>query len=94
MSPTTPTTLTIGPAMTIHGGGPNSANILGWFGSGKESLINQGTIDADLPGKSITVGSSLASVTNTGTIEATNAGTLNLRHCQLIRFTFYPFFAA
>ena len=71
-------TLTIGANITVHGGGPGSAVIQGLANNGKEFPINQGTINADVSGKPITVGTSLGGVTNSGTIEATGGGNMTV----------------
>ena len=71
-------TLTVGANITIHGGGPGNAVIQGLANNGKEFLINQGTINADLSGKTITVGTSLGGVTNQGALAATNGGNLTI----------------
>jgi RHS repeat-associated protein len=71
-------TLTVGAKITIHGGGPGNAVIQGFTNNGKEFLINQGTINADLSGKTITVGTSLGGVTNQGALAATNGGNLTI----------------
>jgi RHS repeat-associated protein len=74
------TTLTIGPGITIDGGtGP----IAGEYSS--DSIINQGTIDADQPGLNgpLSISSppnlanpTLATFINQGTLETTNGGVL------------------
>ena len=63
-------TLTLGSETTIHGGS-------GIVGNPSHALINQGTISADVAGKAITVTGTI--VTNQGTIEEINGGTLNLQ---------------
>ena len=64
-------TLTIGPAITVHGvnGGIHT-------NSGTAALISQGTIAADGAGGSITVDTN--SVTNQGTLQAANGETLTV----------------
>jgi hypothetical protein len=62
-------TLTIGPGITIHGQ-------QGLLGNSSLPLVNQGTIDADASGQTISVTGN--SVTNTGTLAANN-GTLSVR---------------
>ncbi len=64
----TAVTVTFGPNILIHGG---SGNIYGTGGG----LINQGTISADVPGRSITL---LNTQSNTGSWQAINGGTLNI----------------
>ncbi len=63
-------TLTIGPNMTVHGG---SGTIGSSFG---DTLINQGTIDADVSGDTISVFS--ATFQNEGSIGAANGGVLTI----------------
>ena len=78
-------TLTIGAGITILGGNnpgnPTVGAIIGSmypFGGGQNtSIINQGTIDANVPGIIDINDISTGIFTNTGTIEATNGGTLN-----------------
>ena len=75
------TTLTIGPGITIHGG--TSVNGLpAYIGRNYNSgtpynvtLINQGTIQADVSGAAITV--DCQSFTNYGNVQALNGSTLN-----------------
>ena len=79
------TTLTIGAGIAVHGGSSGSYGArLGYsdyngVGSGT-TIINQGTIDADTAGTSITIypSGSGGTFTNQGTVEAGNSGTLNL----------------
>ena len=69
----TPATLTIGSGIMIHGGG---AMIGGYFAS--DTVVNDGTINSDAGGATITVGSNNTTpFTNNGTLEATT-GTLDL----------------
>ena len=42
------------------------------------TIVNKGTIDANAPGQNLNVGQGGGGVTNTGTLEATGGGTLNL----------------
>ncbi len=65
-------TLTIGPNITIHG----KTGIVAAYYSGN-SVINQGTITADVSGGTITV-SFGSNGSNSGTLAATNEGTLTL----------------
>lgn len=68
-------TLTIGPAATIRGG---SGTIGGsWFFGAAMTLVNQGTITADVGGQSLTVGGTNTNWTSPGTLSA-QAGNLNL----------------
>ncbi len=61
--------LTIGSGITIHG---KNGSIITQYANG--TIVNQGTINADTAGGTLTVGTT----TNQGTIEATNSGTLTL----------------
>ena len=54
--------------------GTEGGTITGYYS--QDSIINQGTIDADTSGQTITVSGSNWS--NTGLLEATNSGTLNI----------------
>ncbi|MDB5330224.1 MAG: tandem-95 repeat protein, partial [Phycisphaerales bacterium] len=65
-------TLTLGSTVTIHG---SSGGIYNIYSSA--SILNQGTINADTAGGTITVGNSSGSFANSGLVEAT-AGALNL----------------
>jgi fibronectin-binding autotransporter adhesin len=66
--------LTIGPGITIHG---STGAIYDAASTG--SIANHGTIDADTAGGTITVGNGNTNpLTSTGTLEATNGGTLSL----------------
>jgi fibronectin-binding autotransporter adhesin len=69
-------TLTIGPGITIHG----KSGVVGEFNymPSNGSIVNQGTIDADTAGGTITVGLGSDPLTNTGTLEAANGGTLSV----------------
>jgi len=64
-----PATLTIGPGITIHGNG----YVQGQYGN--DSLLNQGTIAADVRANDLRDG---ASWTNQGTLRASNGGTLQV----------------
>ena len=67
------TTLTIGPGITIQGG----LGAIGYdscVGPGNVSVINQGTISADVPGGTIYLNAQ--PFNNQGVIGATNGGTL------------------
>jgi hypothetical protein len=66
---TTGATLTIGPGITIHGPRGGSVGVLG-------SLVNQGTISAEVNALEITV--SGTSVTNAGALQALNGGQILL----------------
>ncbi len=70
----TGSTFTIGPGITVHGSD-------GLVGSFNDSLVNQGTIAADVAGASITVAGS--SLTNSGTLRAVG-GTMSLSGGDLI----------
>jgi fibronectin-binding autotransporter adhesin len=63
---------------TIQGSGVIGSSAAGL--SAGLSLVNNGTIDANLSGagNSLTIGGNGGSITNTGTFEATNGGILNL----------------
>src|SRR5205814_1740386 len=79
-------TLTIGAGMTIRGGNSqgnniNSGSVIGYssqFGGGSNtSIINLGTIDADVSGMSLIINpNGTGTFTNTGTVKAENGGTL------------------
>jgi len=64
------TTLTLGPNVTVRGQGSIMQAQSG------SMLVNQGTIQADVSGQ--TLGVSLSSFTNSGTLRALNGGTLSL----------------
>lgn len=68
-----PWTLSIGPHVLIHG-------LSGYVGNASSattsSVINDGTIDSDAAGQTITVGG--ANLSDTGTLKAENGGTLSL----------------
>ncbi|MGD1277517.1 MAG: PA14 domain-containing protein [Tepidisphaeraceae bacterium] len=71
----TPATLTIGSGITVHGGnGQVSAQ------SGDASIINDGTINADTSGETISVSGdgNPGTFTNDGTLEATSGGSLSV----------------
>jgi hypothetical protein len=66
-------TLTIGSGITVHGGN----GIIGYYTySGYGTVINNGTIAADVAGTSIAVNT--ASFTNAGTLKAANGGILSV----------------
>ena len=69
------TTLTIGPELTIRGGN----GVIGGSG-GSMNVVNEGTIVADISGRTLTVSGQgpNATVTNLGTLRAINGGTLNV----------------
>jgi hypothetical protein len=72
---TTSATLTLGTGLTVRGGSQSGATFTG--SNGAQKLVNQGTVDADTPGRTIVLGDSrFIGFTNTGTIEATGGGTL------------------
>ena len=57
----------------------NTISGAGTIGTGSSlSLTNGGTIDADLPSKTLTVDTGGNKITNTGIFEATNGGTLDV----------------
>ena len=67
-------TLTIGPGITIRGGNGSLQGV----GTGA-TLINQGTIAADVSGRTIEISPhSSSTFTNSGALSASNAGTLRL----------------
>ncbi len=72
------TTLTIGPNVTIHGGGAEIGQNDGggWTSASNVSLVVQGTIDADSSGKYIYVDGT--NWINSGTLQAQSGGTLSL----------------
>ncbi len=78
-------TLTLGPKVTVHGGGNQtySAQVgysTYWGGGSNTSLINEGTIIADTAGMAISLEpQGTGTLTNTGTLSAVNSGTLNVR---------------
>ncbi len=65
-------TLTIGPGITVHGGGSTAATVTA-VNTAFDRIVNQGTIDANTASTSITV----AYFTNQGTLRA-SAGTLSV----------------
>ena len=69
----TAATLTIGPNITVQG--TEGGTITGQYS--QDGIVNQGTIDANTSGQTITVGSGVT-WTNAGLLEATNGGTLAL----------------
>ena len=80
-------TLTIGAGITIHGGnnqGNNlsSGSVIGysnWAGGGSNtSIVNLGTISADTSGMSIIVNPNGGTLTNQGTFQNSNGGTLDV----------------
>jgi hypothetical protein len=66
-------TLTIDPTVTIDGTGTVTDN---YSGEGQELIDNQGTIDADVSGQTLTVDP--YAFVNDGTAEATNGGILTI----------------
>ncbi len=66
--------LTVGPELTLRGGKANIGGAV--FNGGDESLINQGRIEADLDGLTLTIQSD--HFTNEGVLAAKNGGTLHL----------------
>ena len=80
------TTLTIGAGITVHGGTSGSdGGRLGYeewssIGGSNTTIVNQGTIDADTAGTSLTIypAGSGETFTNQGTIEAGNGGVLQV----------------
>ncbi|MEI6566018.1 MAG: RHS repeat-associated core domain-containing protein [Verrucomicrobiota bacterium] len=69
------TTLTLGPGITVRGqSGMIGAGISCWGGPASVSVVNQGLIQADAAGGTISVGSQ--SVVNLGVICVTNGGNL------------------
>ncbi|HEX7377993.1 MAG TPA: hypothetical protein VF278_12810, partial [Pirellulales bacterium] len=75
------TSLTIGPGITIRG---QSGSISG-FGVGSTTIINQGTIAADVAGGTITLYS--ADLTNQGVLSAAGGGTLNVYNGLVLPMT-------
>ena len=78
------TTLTIGPGITVHGGSSGSSGArLGYSdwngGASGTAIINQGTINADVAGTSLTIyPGNTGTFTNQGSLQASNGGTLNV----------------
>ncbi len=78
------TTLTIGAGITVHGGSAGSYGArLGsndYFGSGSNTtIINQGTIDADAAGKSLTIyASTTGTLVDQGILQVLNGGILSV----------------
>jgi hypothetical protein len=69
-------TLTLGSAVVLHGGG--SATIgQARFTGGTGNIINQGLIQANVPGQNMTINPS-SGFTNTGTVSAVNSATITL----------------
>jgi autotransporter-associated beta strand protein len=66
-------TLTIASGMTVHG---KNGQIVNNFSTG--TILNQGTISADVAGGTIQVGGSAGTFTNQGTLSALNGGTLSV----------------
>jgi hypothetical protein len=64
-------TLTIGSGITVRG---KNGRILNSYGAG--TILNQGTISADVAGGTINVGNGTGSFANQGTLSALNGGTL------------------
>ena len=74
-APTSPSsTLTIGSGIVVEG---QSGSIGLAYGSQPGNLINQGTIQSNVASGTLSVGG-LSALTNTGTLKATNGGTLNV----------------
>ncbi|HWE97952.1 MAG TPA: dockerin type I domain-containing protein [Tepidisphaeraceae bacterium] len=72
-----PTTLTVGPGIAIDGRGTSDA-IKGYYVNWTFSLVNQGMIECDVAGSVLTI-ANYATVANSGTLEATNGGSLQLQ---------------
>ncbi len=73
------TTLLIGPNITVEGGSGNIGYSDDWSGNSTESdvsFVNQGTIISNVAGGSINLDG--GAWTNSGTIEASNGGSLDL----------------
>ncbi len=70
-------TLTIGSGVVVHGYGT-----LGQYvfvgGSGGQSIVNQGVINGDVSGQTLTTSNQLTSFTNSGTLTATGGGGVNI----------------
>ena len=74
-------TLTIGSGITVHGAGAvgyNSNPAFTGGGSPSVSVINQGTIDADIPGFALSIDGSNWNNDSGGKLEVQSGGTLNL----------------
>src|SRR5208282_813950 len=70
------TTLVIGSGIMVHG----QVGWIGqspWSGASGASVVNQGTISADVSGGTITIEG--GNLNNEGTLEAQNGGTLNVQ---------------
>ncbi|MBS0660590.1 MAG: FecR domain-containing protein [Verrucomicrobia bacterium] len=67
-------TLTLGSAVTARGFGALGGTI---FGGGTNSLVNQGTIAADVGSSTLLINPN-GTLTNTGTLQASNGGVLTL----------------
>ena len=65
------TTLTIGADIEVHGRGSISR-------SSASTLINDGTLSADVSGQTLTIGTTSFTFTNNGTIEAVAGATMNI----------------
>jgi len=65
-------TLTLGPSIIVRG---KNGQIYSYYNNG--GLLNQGTVNADVVGGTIQLGANAGSVSNAGTIESSNAGTIN-----------------
>ena len=70
------TALTIGPGVTVRGQSGTVGYSPVWGGPSNVAVVNQGTIQADVAGGTITVGGT--SLTNIGVLQARNGGTLDL----------------
>jgi fibronectin-binding autotransporter adhesin len=78
------TTLTLGPAVTVHGVG--RIGTTGIDGLTTRTIINQGVISSDVSGGTLRFGNDNApfAVKNTGTLRATNGATLQLSVNSLV----------
>jgi hypothetical protein len=74
--PTSGSSLTIGPGVTVRGHTGAVGYSIYWLGPTDVTFTNQGTIQADTTGGTISLGGN--NWTNTGTVEATGGGSLNL----------------
>jgi hypothetical protein len=75
-----PTVLQISPNIAIEGGEGSISVAVDRAGQGSpQTLINQGIISADVPGETITITPNNGSFTSTGTLEASNGGTLAIQ---------------
>ncbi len=75
--PSSGTTLTVGTGITVHGRSGFVGYSPYWGGSTAVSVINQGTIEADVSGGDITIDGSGGAFTNTGVIDA-SSGTISV----------------